>query len=602
MRLWLARIFLVGRRHGNAPSTRRQSAACPNPSEANRRLSSSFYAAWTTTAAQQKLAWPSAISLQQLRQFGSLTILPPVCKPLLVSIRGLHPKGRGPRKWKLSVKLTEEKWRILVESGASARYEKMYRVEISDRLMSTDDKHLVVIGYKKAATEVVALLQRPLNEADEQPSAESRRSKKWLAPTHLIREPLDGKSVVVSAETWQLFKEYDVLDTLESVYNVHIRATELPSKQMQLTLHGWNAEKVKRMLADPPLQMNVPRVVGCWLTSEGPQGTRVKVIRRTLGALVKPSQDIESVLLVGPSNATFMAKSFIGDIVVEKVTVTQLQPEFLFGHDGDDEQQRPHHKLEYETDTSVELEQDADCVNVAGRPDNAKEAVERKSQHIKLKTQRVSMAVGNYVAAIRRDLENDDRQIHLRPDRSTYSSSCELRRLHRVDSEQDDAKAEKADQELMQEIDLHEVVLNVHASFARLLRERCGPIEADERVGLDISTAVNGRVLVSIAGSRTTVKGGTNAVIELLSSDARYREGDIRLRRIEGQSVDTAGFEKAAPVRKEDLSDCEEPFVWQRLTSEQWLYTGRSSPERKRKRSVKSKQHKVSENAKANSV
>lgn len=114
-------------------------------------------------------------------------------------------------------------------------------------------------------------------------------------------------------------------------------------------------------------------------------------------------------------------------------------------------------------------------------------------------------------------------------------------------------------------LDLHEVVLDVHVSFGRALRERCGQIEADEIVGMGVSNdAVKGRVLINIAGSRSTVKHGREAVIKLLASDARYKEGDIRLRRIEGQSVDTAGFQEARPVRKEDAYGCKEPFDWER--------------------------------------
>ncbi|KAH7719336.1 hypothetical protein AAVH_13193 [Aphelenchoides avenae] len=796
MRLWLARIFLVGRRHGNAPSTRRQSAACPNPFEANRRLSSSFYAAWITTAAQQKLPWPSAISLQQLRQFGSLTILHPVCKPPLASIRELHQRGRGPRKWKLTVKMTEENWKILVESGARSRYEKTFRVEIDDRLMSTDDKRLIVIGPQKAAIEVVALLQRPPNEVK-------------LEDRTYTRKP-ERETVIVPMETWQLFKEYDVPGTLEMVHGVHIQASESSSKQVQLTLRGPSAAKVAKMFADPPRKLEVHERVGFWLIAEGPNGLRVKDIRVRL---VKPSRDNKSVLLVGTAEATSSAKSIIdecdcieefdidsfigfylvnndafhvkrlgvetdalispvpaGDatkwkaevvgptesvkllkrkldelhvkrrqisqaaacwltnpaksdtsarslkldqkfgtrigvgsfidsnpagvvdlivvgereenvddvfaiigglhvkhgqipqavhswlintrkgaecaratdldrkfdtnismgesndddsasfvhlavvgereqnvdevfaaissIVVEKVDITDLQGEFWMGHEDEQSRNRPHHRLEDTTDTFVGRDFGAACVHVAGRPEDVKHVVERITKHIELRTTEISLAAGNYIARIRHKFENDDHlQIHLRYD-GMRPGTCRLRRLHRVDGEEDGAKVDEADQKLMQEIDLHEVVLDVHVSFGRALRERCGQIEADEIVGMGVSNdAVKGRVLINIAGSRSTVKHGREAVIKLLASDARYKEGDIRLRRIEGQSVDTAGFQEARPVRKEDAYGCKEPFDWERLTSEQWRYTGRSSSERKRKRSTNPKQSKASKNA-----
>ena len=109
----------------------------------------------------------------------------------------------------------------------------------------------------------------------------------------------------------------------------------------------------------------------------------------------------------------------------------------------------------------------------------------------------------------------------------------------------------------------------MHESWERLIRAQCEDIEALEGVGVGVSNdAVNGRVLVTIAGSRTTVKQGMDEVIKLIASHRRYREGDIRLRRFEGQSVvDRPGFEKAAPIRKEELSKCREPFDWERYAS-----------------------------------
>ncbi|KAH7709941.1 hypothetical protein AAVH_22772 [Aphelenchoides avenae] len=171
--------------------------------------------------------------------------------------------------------------------------------------------------------------------------------------------------------------------------------------------------------------------------------------------------------------------------------------------------------------------------------------------------------------------------------------TCELRRLHRVDSEQDDAKVDELDKVVMQALDIHEVVLHV---TSRAFGWKLKPIEQNTTCGITFTKdVVNGGVLFGIAGSRTTVKRGTEEVIKRITSDRRYKLGDIRLRRIKGQSVDTAGFEKVAPVEEEDLSDCKESFFWERLTREQWRYVGRPSSERKRKRSSKSKQHKSSE-------
>ncbi|KAH7719314.1 hypothetical protein AAVH_13171 [Aphelenchoides avenae] len=120
-----------------------------------------------------------------------------------------------------------------------------------------------------------------------------------------------NQSVVVSAETWQLIEEYDVPDVLERSFGVHIRVSESSSKQVQLTLHGRIVVKVARMLADPPRKLELNERVGFWLISEGANGLRVKDIRMRSGALVKPSRDYKSVLLVGSAKATLAAKSII---------------------------------------------------------------------------------------------------------------------------------------------------------------------------------------------------------------------------------------------------------------------------------------------------
>lgn len=162
--------------------------------------------------------------------------------------------------------------------------------------------------------------------------------------------------------------------------------------------------------------------------------------------------------------------------------------------------------------------------------------------------------------------------------------TCELRRLHRADSAGDDAKADEADQKLMKAIDVHEVVLDVPKSCEKIIRRQQrehafarGSRSVFESVGIDVSTAAKGRVLVNIAGSRTTVKRGTQAVIRVIASHRRCRVGDIRLRRIQGQSVDAAGFVEVGPVGEEDLSNCEKPFPWERLTRDQWHLVGRSA-------------------------
>ncbi|KAH7703149.1 hypothetical protein AAVH_29677 [Aphelenchoides avenae] len=632
--------------------------------------------------------------------------------------------------------------------------------------------------------------------------------------------PPEGKTVVdVSSEVWQLLKEHDVPATITSVYNVHIETTQTTSKKVQLTLRGRNAEKIARMLADPPRKMAVHEEVDAWLLASGPNGVRVADIRKRSGALVRMSQDMRSVLLVGSSAATLAAKSmidecdyieefdidnfvafylinnrafhlkrlgvcyaprkfdtyihlppltadsdpyrmvesvivgeskhnvddilaiteeccieefdidyFIGfylinndafhqkrlsietnavisavpgraatkwkavvvgptesvkllrskldglhvmhgqipqavygwltnkskgancerstdlnrkfgtcmsteplsddtdparmvrfmvvgeheenvaqvfaaiaNIVVEKMNITKLQEEFWMGHEDEQSRNRSHHRLEDATDTYIEVDFDASCMHITGRPEDIKRAVDRirKNQHIKLRTSEISLAAGNYVARIRPKLENDDvLQIHLRYE-GMLPGTYELRRLHRVDSDADDAKADEADQKSMQAIDLHAVVLEVHESCARLLVEQSRRIESSEGVGIGVSKdVVNGRVLVNIAGSATTVERGLKAVIRRLASHRPHMVGDIRLRRIKGQVVDTTGFEEATQATEEDLRNCKRTFEWERLTRERWQLVGRSSTERKR--SAVPEQHKASENAENN--
>ncbi|KAH7721049.1 hypothetical protein AAVH_11516 [Aphelenchoides avenae] len=662
------------------------------------------------------------------------------------------------------------------------------------------------------------------------------------------RRAEESQVVAVSSDVWQLLVEYDVPATLRNIFNVHIRPTITMSQQVQLALRGWKASQVAAMLADPPRKIDVPEEVSFWLTTEGPHGVRVKDIRMRSGALVKPSKDNRSVLIVGSSEATLAARSMIDEcdcteefgiddcvgfylvdddafhqkrfgvrgadglhvkrrrvpqavclwltnpveggkharamdigrkfdasisigyltddndnarmvdlvvvgereenvdgvlatidacdcieelnidsfigfylinndcfnqkrlcaeidalmlmppvvgaakwpavlvgsaksvkrlknkldalhvkrrripqavcwwltrtgkgasarsmdlnrtfnvyigmegasddrdaarmvdiavvgereedigqvfseldhLVVEKVHNTKLQEEFWMGHEDEQNRNRPLHKLEETTDACVVQDYDATCMYVIGTPEVVKRAVESisKTRHIKLKTgpAEISPSAGNYVARIRHMFENDDLQIHLRYE-GMRPGTCELRRLHRVDSEQDDAKADDFDKEVMRALDIHEIVLHVPA-YTRYLGPRLKPTEQSTTCGITYSMDVISRgVLFGIAGSRTTVKRGMEEVLRLITSGRRYKVGDIRLRRIEGQRVDTAGFEEDDQVGEEDLSDCKEPFVWERLTREQWRYTGRCAPENKRKRSTK--RHKASEN------
>lgn len=81
------------------------------------------------------------------------------------------------------------------------------------------------------------------------------------------------------------------------MYGVRFRATELPSKQVQLTVHGQNAAKVAGMfgifpsksrtkmrsyLDDPPRKLDVHERVTAWMLAVGPNGIRVKDIRVAL--------------------------------------------------------------------------------------------------------------------------------------------------------------------------------------------------------------------------------------------------------------------------------------------------------------------------------
>ncbi|KAH7697793.1 hypothetical protein AAVH_35120, partial [Aphelenchoides avenae] len=145
------------------------------------------------------------------------------------------------------------------------------------------------------------------------------------------KRKIGKESVEVSAETWQLFVEYDVLGTLEGMYGVRFRATELPSKQVQLTVHGQNAAKVAGMFDDPPRKLDVHERVTAWMLAVGPNGIRVKDIRKRLGVLVAPSEDNKSVLLVGLSEATLTAKSIIEGLHIRHAQIPRAKCCWLTG-------------------------------------------------------------------------------------------------------------------------------------------------------------------------------------------------------------------------------------------------------------------------------
>ncbi|KAH7711397.1 hypothetical protein AAVH_21301 [Aphelenchoides avenae] len=148
----------------------------------------------------------------------------------------------------------------------------------------------------------------------------------------------------------------------------------------------------------------------------------------------------------------------------------------------------------------------------------------------------------------------------------------QLRRLYVVARQRTDAEANKAVDNLMRKLDLDEIVMEVPAWAQFLVKKRPGTEERTVRkieeatvTGIHFSVdAIKGRVLVAIAGSRRTVKEGTEEVMRRIEAHEWYKEGDICLRRIVGQSVGTAGFKKIGDAKPLDLSSCKEPFHWKR--------------------------------------
>lgn len=97
----------------------------------------------------------------------------------------------------------------------------------------------------------------------------------------------------------------------------------------------------------------------------------------------------------------------------------------------------------------------------------------------------------------------------------------------------------------------------------------CVAIGKSTTTGIGFSNdTVKGRVLVDIAGSRNTVEQGMQEVIGRITSDRRYKEGDICLRRIKGEPVDTAGFKKSRDAKPANLSRCTQPYSWERYAVE----------------------------------
>ncbi|KAH7699980.1 hypothetical protein AAVH_32908 [Aphelenchoides avenae] len=239
-------------------------------------------------------------------------------------------------------------------------------------------------------------------------------------------------------------------------------------------------------------------------------------------------------------------------IVVEKVHVTKLQFEFWYGHDREETRDRPHHRLEDSTDTKFLRDDEAGLLTVAGRPQGVNEI-------------------------------DGVLQIHLACDDYKACGIVEFRRLHRMNSEKDEDRALAADNDLMRKLERHEVVLEVPA-WAQFIVKDCLKLQETTATGISFSNdAIKGRVLVDIAGSRSTVKRGMEEVIGRITNHRLYKEGDICLRRIKGEHVDTASFKKTQDAKLVNLSRCTAPFSWERLTPERWCYVGERSSGRRPK-------------------
>ncbi|KAH7718325.1 hypothetical protein AAVH_14200 [Aphelenchoides avenae] len=166
--------------------------------------------------------------------------------------------------------MTEDNWKLLMKSGALAHYQRTYRVEIDDHKMHTDDKCLILIGYKEAANMVLKLLQRPIEE-----------------------QILDGTptkpTVTASEETWKLLDEYNAL----TGFMVDVTARRLSTGQWELTLSGPETavDRISGWLQHMPRELELQEVTSTWLVGQGPSGARIDVISL--------SSDKRSALLTG---------------------------------------------------------------------------------------------------------------------------------------------------------------------------------------------------------------------------------------------------------------------------------------------------------------
>lgn len=104
-------------------------------------------------------------------------------------------------------------------------------------------------------------------------------------------------------------------------------------------------------------------------------------------------------------------------------------------------------------------------------------------------------------------------------------------------------------------------------TWAQFLTGKCREMEKSTATGICFSSdAIDGRVIITIAGSTSTVKRGMEEIIRCIEGHAQYTEGDICLRRIRGESVDTDGFKKIEDSKPFDVGRCSEPFDWDRYS------------------------------------
>ncbi|KAH7705520.1 hypothetical protein AAVH_27282, partial [Aphelenchoides avenae] len=517
----------------------------------------------------QKVQSPGANGITPAYAVGGRMLVKLSCNPTLEFLRTFRD---GPQqKGKQSVDVSSEIWQLLLEYDVPAIIERVYRVRIEATRTASKQVQLTLHG--RNAAQVARMLSDPPLKLDVPEKvtawllAEGTNGRHALDIHNrsgaLVQLSKDRKGVQLVGSSQATLAAKSLIDECDCIEEVHI------DNFVGFYLINDKAFHQKRLSVETDALISAAPVVGAtkWkAVVVGPTESRKFYTYIHLPPLTDDSDQARMVdlVIVGESKQNVDdVLAVIGRMVVEKVNITKLQAEFWMGHEDEQNRNRLLHKIEDTTDTFIDVDFDASCFHIAGRPKDLKRAMDqiRKNQHIKLRTSEISLAAGNYVARIRPKLENDDDlQIHLRYE-GMRPGTCELRRLHRVDSDEDVAKADK---KLMQEIDLHEIVLDVHKSWARLLVEQSRQIEASEVVGMGVSNdVVNGRVLVNIAGSATTVERGLKTVIRMLDSHRPHRVGDIRLRRIEGQSMDTAGFEEADPVGEEDLSNCKYPFEWE---------------------------------------